>query len=90
MRAKGPQDPIGQERINAKGTHNLLLVGWPRTDLSGTLGENLSKGLVKPVQEFAKSITKTSSKMREPKTYNEAINNAVHENRWQEAINEEL
>lgn len=41
-------------------------------------------------QEFAKSVTKTSSKVREPKTYNEAINNAFHENMWQEDIDEEL
>lgn len=41
-------------------------------------------------QEFAKSVIKTRSKVRESKTYNEAINNIVHENRWQKAIDKEL
>ena len=49
-----------------------------------------SDKLGKPMQELAKSITKTSSKMREFKTYDEIINNQINKNRWQEAIDEEL
>ena len=51
-------------------------------DLGGTTGKNPSDGLVRPVYlEFAKSVTETSSKVREPKTYNEVINNLIHGNR---------
>ena len=62
----------------------------PRTDLGGTSGKSLADGLVRPVRELAKSMTETSSKVREPKTYDEAINDPVHGNRLREAINEEL
>lgn len=40
--------------------------------------------------KFAKSVTKISSKIHKPKTYNEAINNLIHDNRRYEAINDEL
>lgn len=54
----------------------------PRIDLGGILGKNLlRKQLVKPIYKFAKSVTKTSSKVWEPKTYNEAINDFIHNNR---------
>lgn len=53
----------------------------PRTNLDGTTGKNFANGLVKPVQELAKSVTETSSKMQEPKTYDEAINNTIHRNK---------
>ena len=67
MRTEGPQDRLVTQR--------------PRTNLGWTIGENLSDGLVRPVHfEFAKSVTETSSKMREPKTYNKAINDLVYEN----------
>ena len=62
----------------------------PSTDLGGTSGKNSAEGLVRPARELAKSMTETSSKVREPKTYDEAINNPVHGNRWREAIDEEL
>lgn len=42
------------------------------------------------MREFAKSVIETSSKVREPKTYDEVVNNPIHGNRWREAINEEL
>ncbi len=39
----------------------------PRTDLGGTSGKNpLRDGLIRPAHEFAKSVTETSSKVREP------------------------
>lgn len=63
----------------------------PKTDLGGTSGKNpLGDGLVNPAREFAKSVTKTSSKVREPKTYDEAINDLIHGNKWREAVGEEL
>lgn len=63
----------------------------PRTDLGGTSGKNpLGDGLVRPAREFAKSVTETSSQVQEPKTYDEAINDPIHGNRWCEAVDEEL
>ncbi|MCJ1347848.1 hypothetical protein MMC31_006078 [Peltigera leucophlebia] len=63
----------------------------PGTDLDGTSGKNpLGDRLVRPTRKFAKSVTKTTSKVREPKTYNEAINDPIHGNRWHKAVNEEL
>ena len=63
----------------------------PRTDLDGISGKNpLGDGLVRPAYKFAKSVTETSSKTRKPKTYDEAINDPIHGNRWREAVNEEL
>ena len=40
--------------------------------------------------ETAMSITECSSKIREPTSYNEAINDAIHGRKWKEAIEEEL
>ena len=40
--------------------------------------------------EIAMSITECSSKIREPTTYDEAINDPIHGRRWREAIEEEL
>ena len=63
----------------------------PRTDQGRTSGKNPpTEGLVRPAQEFAKSVTETSSKVREPKTYDEVINDPIHGNRWREAVDEEL
>lgn len=63
----------------------------PKLNLGGILGKNsLTEGLGKSMQEFAKSVTETSSKVRESKTYNETINDYVNKNKWQEAINKEL
>lgn len=54
----------------------------PRIDLGGISGKNpLEDELVRSAYEFAKSVTKTSSKIREPKTYNEAINDPIYGNR---------
>lgn len=74
MRTKGSLDP---QRV-------------PRTDQGGgTKGES-PNWLVRPAHKFAKSLTETSSIVCEPLTYDEAINDPVHGNRWREAINEEL
>lgn len=63
----------------------------PRTDLGGTSGVNpLGDGFVRPAYEFAKSVTETSSKVQKLKTYNEAINNPIHRNKWREAVDKEL
>ena len=55
----------------------------PKTDLGGTSSKNpLRDGLVRPMHKFAKSVIKTSSKVQEPKTYDEVINDPIHGNRW--------
>ena len=74
------------KRIRIHPPHNPK----PRIDLGGISGKNPADGLVRFAQELAKSVTETNSKMREPKTYDEAINNPVHRNRWREAIDEEF
>lgn len=40
--------------------------------------------------EQAMSATEISSKVYEPKTYNEAINDPIHGRRWKEAIEDEI
>ena len=90
MRAEGLYDPAGQTRIKVKGAHDPPLAQTPRTNPGGTSGENPSDGLIRPAQELAKSVTETSSKVREPKTYDEAVNYPINGNRGQEAIDEEL
>lgn len=40
--------------------------------------------------KFAKSVTETSNKVREPKIYDKVINDLIHGNRWREAINKIL
>lgn len=45
---------------------------------------------VRPTRKLAKFLIETSSKVHEPKTYNEAINNTIYGNQWREAINKEL
>lgn len=53
----------------------------PKIDRLGrTIGKS-PKGLVKPEYEFAKSVTRTSSKVDEPLTYNETLNNSIYESR---------
>lgn len=61
---------------------HLLCDPKPRDDLSKTSSKNsLGDGLVRPMYEFAKSVTEISSKMQEPKIYNKAINNLIYGNR---------
>lgn len=47
-----------------------------------TLCKNFLDRLVKFIYKFAKSVTKTSSKIQELKTYNQTISNFVHANKW--------
>lgn len=56
----------------------------PRIDLGRRSGENplVGDGLVSFVYyKVAKSVTETSSKVHEPKTYDKIINDLVHGNR---------
>lgn len=63
----------------------------PKNDQDSILGKNsLAKGLIRLTQKFAKIVTETNSKVREPKTYNEAINHPINDNRWHKVVNEEL
>ena len=67
--------------MKTESLQNPLLTRRPRKDLDGTSSENPSDRLVKLMQDVAKSVTETSSKVRKPKTYNEAINNPINGNR---------
>ncbi len=40
--------------------------------------------------EVAMSMTKVNSKIHEPASYDEAVNDPIHGRRWREAIEEEL
>ena len=78
---------VQTKRMRIDLSHDLK----PRIDLGEILGKNpLGDGLVRPARKFAKSVTETNSKVREPKTYDKAINDPIHGNKWREAVNEEL
>lgn len=63
----------------------------PRTEQDETSGKNPQRDrLVRPAHKFAKSVTKTNSKIQEPKIYDKAIHNLIHGNRWRKAVNKEL
>ena len=75
--------------VRTEGLYNQIQK--PKIDLGGILSKNLSaEELVKPALEFAKSVIETSSKVREPKTYDKAISNLIHGNKWRKAIDEEF
>ena len=80
---------LDESGIRTKNSHNYL-VQRPRTDRGGTSGKNPPEGLIRPAHKFAKSVTETSSKVHEPKIYDEDVNNPVHGNKWRKAINKEL
>lgn len=81
IRTKGSEDLIGQQKMSTKATHDLLLVRKPRPDLDKILGENPLERSVRPMWEFAKLLTETSSKLPKPQTYDETINNTIHGNK---------
>ena len=64
----------GQTTIRAESANNPLYGRRLRTDLGRPLGNNSSDRLVKPMQEVAKSPTRTSSKRGKFKSYNDAVN----------------
>ena len=87
------QDGFANNSANMIGTvgSRNQLAQKSKTDQGGTSGKNTpTEGLVRPTQEFAKTVTETSSKMWEPKNYDEAINDPIHRNRWGEVIDEKL
>lgn len=64
----------------------------PKIDLGKTLGKNLliKVRLVRLICKFAKSVIETSSKIQESKTYNKAISDFIHGNKWWEIVDKEL
>lgn len=63
----------------------------PKTDLSRISSKNiLADELVKPIYKFVKQITKTSSNVWEPKTYNKIINDPIYGNKQHETIDKKL
>ena len=84
-------EALNESSMRNEGPQDRFVIQRPRTDLGGTIGENLLDRLVRPAYiEFAKSVTETSSKVREPKTYNKTISKSIYGNRWRKAIDEEL
>ena len=82
-------EALNKNRMRTEGSHNQIQRS--RTDLVGTSGKSPpAEELVRPAHKFAKSVTKTSSKVRKPKTYNEAISDSIHGNRWRKVIDKEL
>lgn len=61
--------------------------GRPRKQIAieETLGETLDK-----IEEIAMSMTESGSKIYEPTSYDEAVNDQIHGRRWQEVIEDEL
>lgn len=45
---------------------------------------------VKTICKLAQFLTKTNSKMYEPKIYDKAINNPIHRKKWRKVIDREL
>ena len=87
-----PEDPVDGKNANKDELSQaityikqmrmyLSLDPKPRTNPGRTSGKNSIDGLVRPAQELSKSVTKTCSKVREPETYNEVINDPIHGNR---------
>lgn len=73
---------LDESIFGTKDSHNQL-VQRLKTVLNRTSDNNsLDEKLVKLVHKFAELVTETSSKMREPKIYDEVINNLVLGNRW--------
>lgn len=75
---------LNESGIRTENLHNHLV------QRSKILGKNSLERLVRLAYEFAKSVTKISSKICEFKTYDKTVNNLVYRNRWQKAIDEEL
>ena len=50
----------------------------------------LRNRLISLTYKFAKSVTKTCSKVRNLETYDKAISDLIHCNRWRENVNKEL
>lgn len=54
----------------------------PKTDLDGIPDKNpWGNRLVRLAYKFTKSVTKTGSKMHEPKIYNKAVNDSIYMNK---------
>lgn len=52
-----------------------------RIDLVEMLGRNPSDGLIRSIRELVKSVTKISSKLHKPKTFDEVIKNPINGSR---------
>lgn len=79
----------GRPEMRVEKPQDLLIQSRPKTDRGGTTGES-PRRLVRPTRKLTKLVTETSSKVREPKTYDEAIDDPIYRNKWRKAIDEEL
>lgn len=56
----------------------------------GKITSKSLKRLIKLACKLAKLVTKISNKVHEFKTYNKAIDDLIHKNRWRKAINKKF
>ncbi len=73
--------PVGEPRPRSRPRKNPIIEPRIETPSPEVEGEE---------EEVAMSITETTSKIYEPGSYDEAVNDPVHGRRWREAIEEEL
>lgn len=78
----GEPRPRGRPRKIILTEATILL----KNDRPTVAEKALNKGQI----ETTMSIIKCSSKIRKPTLYNKAINDAIHGQRWREAIKEKL
>lgn len=77
--------------MNVNESHNLLQIRLDRSHNLTMSKTNISIGSgVKPAHKLVKSLTETSNKVHKCKTYNEAIDNLIYENKECEAIDKKL
>ena len=50
----------------------------------------LRNKLIRLTYKFTKSVTKSSTKVRDLKTYNKVISDLIYGNRWHKNVNDEL
>lgn len=75
------------EQLKVVFSHNLT----SKIDLIGISGKSpLENRLVRLIYKFSKSIIETSSKVRESKTYDKAINDFIYMNKQHKVVHEEL
>ena len=82
-----PDERIGENSYQELGPTPAKKIG---KSLNKKLGPSFAHNDMHLRKEAAMSITETSSKVYEPKSYDEAIADPIHGTRWRQAIEEEI
>ena len=89
--ASKQKTPIGEPRPKGRPRKHPVLAKIPSgltiEDSNSIRTADIKR---KTSNEVAMSMTKANSKIHEPGSYNEAVNNPIHGRRWREAIEKEL